>query len=131
MSAAPCMIAEVEPSYDTLAQDDIYLTAPQVAFSPIFSRPDEEEVYTSFEEAISDRLTALHERLNRLSDPSLYTLSRSGDRSPRAFYQTLPLPATQAPECPSRRRALHMIGLALIFSLVGFDLMGLLILTAR
>ncbi len=141
MSAAPCM------TYDTLAQEEGYVTVPMVAFTPVFQQPDEEELYTSFEEAISDRLTALHDRLSRLSDPALHTLSRSPYRSLGTAYQTSPLaivwPTTDAaartPDLGpivrksrwSWRRSIFYICLALIFSLIGFDLMGLLILNAR
>ena|SRR5690242_17528249 len=140
MSAAPCM------TYDTLAQEEGYVTVPMVAFPPVFQQPDEdeEELYTSFEEAISNRLIALHERL---SDPALHTLSRSPYRYMGTAYQTLPLavalPTTDAAAWtpglgpivrkPRRswRRSIFYTCLALIFSLVGFDLMGLLILNAR
>jgi hypothetical protein len=41
-------------------------TTPMPAFRPLFQQADEEEVYTSFEEAISDRVLAVKRQLSCL-----------------------------------------------------------------
>src|SRR5947209_11334470 len=47
--------------------DALYATTPMPAFRPVFQQPNEEELYTSFEEAISDRVLAVNRRLSHLS----------------------------------------------------------------
>src|SRR5436853_7518729 len=47
--------------------DALYATTPMPAFRPVFQQPDEEELYTSFEEAMSDRMLAVNRRLSHLS----------------------------------------------------------------
>ena len=107
-------------------------TAPMVAVLPPYQPPSEEELYTSFEEAISKRSGALYGGM--LSHPALYTQNTCD--SDRITYthtthnvaeirrqnrsQLLPSSAWQ--------RCVVLINLALIFMLTGFDLMGLLIL---
>jgi hypothetical protein len=143
MSAVSCMLAELEmPSYETLAQDERFATAPLLAFTPTFQRSDEEELHTSFEAAISDRLVALHGRLSRLSDPAVHASLRP--IVAREEYLTMPvsavLPVTNSITLPASAEAVNPKahwswhpalcygGLALLCSLVGFDLMGLLVL---
>src|SRR5437660_12498637 len=85
---------------DNLAAEDDYATIPIVAIRPLSQQPDEEELYTSFEDAISDRLVALRGRLSRLSDPtiSIQELQRNTGSclSPRtedlSIYTTMSLP---------------------------------------
>src|SRR5947209_2101525 len=72
---------------DSLSVEDSYATTPMVAIRPLYQCPDEEALYTSFEEAISDRVVAVQERLSRVSDPAVSTRELQRDtylyRSPR------------------------------------------------
>ena len=43
--------------------DSLFVTTPMPAFRPVFQRSDEEEVYTSFEEAMSERVLAVNRQL--------------------------------------------------------------------
>src|SRR5215469_14109845 len=52
---------------DMPASEDMYATAPIVLLQPAYRQPDEEELHTSFEEAISDRVLAVNRQLQRLS----------------------------------------------------------------
>ncbi|TMC85751.1 MAG: MFS transporter, partial [Chloroflexi bacterium] len=47
--------------------DYLFVTTPMPAFRPVFQRSDEEEVYTSFEEAMSERVLAVNRQLSHLS----------------------------------------------------------------
>jgi ferric-dicitrate binding protein FerR (iron transport regulator) len=115
--------------------NNIYATIPMIAVEaqsarayalsrPVSPDTGEEELHTSFEQAISDRLLALNSRLQRIT--------RSTDP---AF--ALPAPRLQAQAeaaTHSQARRLHwqhpllLASLALMFLLLGFDVMGLLVL---
>ncbi|HEY1353078.1 MAG TPA: hypothetical protein VGF67_25975 [Ktedonobacteraceae bacterium] len=102
------------PAHALLENDD-FATLPVLALSParLLQRKDEEEVYTSFEEAIRERAARISRQL-----------------SSRAVTAQL------APAAPNRlsccwqtwRRTITMTCLALSLLLAGFDLMGLLII---
>lgn len=132
MSVAPCMTdIDLQACADG-SQEESYATAPLTAFPVLFQQPDEEELYTSFEAAISDRLLALHNRWSRLSDPALLMSSRPRYHYAGTSFMTTPLPpvsplSTTRPMRRWRQRLLYA-SLALLFTLLGFDLMGLLIL---
>jgi len=105
-------------SGESLLEDDAFATVPMIALSPRWTpqREDEEEVYTSFEEAISERAA----RISRhLSSQPLVTQRRS-------------MELASASPISSRvqrwRRTLVLTCLALSLLLAGFDLMGLLVL---
>jgi len=119
---------------------NIYATMPVVAVKPMFQPLDEETAYASFEEAISARLFALQGRLSRTSDAlfnmqsdtdSLVGLSSSAKKTKKVV-------SIAATEYVQRTRPLRLIrrwqrtiifgGLALMFTLLGFDVMGLLVL---
>ena len=130
-----CIVCSPDESiYDTYAVspemassgDSLYMTTPMPAFRPVFQQPDEEELYTSFEEAMSDRVLAVNRQLSHLS------------RAQRSVRQSV----CQV-ECGRSSResggALARVGnawqsgvllmsMALMLVLLGFDLMGLLVL---
>lgn len=129
--------------------EDQFATTPMSVFRPLPShcqQPNEEELHTSFEQAISDRVLAVNQRLSRLS----------GSLHPLALSQETPIPPTMAPlperdDCFSApsvptgiqqsrskgwfgkrwQRNTIFIGFVLSLMLVGFDLMGLLVLSTR
>ena len=117
----------------TFSEHTNYATAPMAAILPLYQPPSEEELHTSFEQAISKRTSALHERLSRTSypvpqihhvrnvDPIIHTNVTHNDPVIRQQRSTL-LPSS------GWRRSVVLIGMALIFTMIGFDLMGLLIL---
>lgn len=130
---------------DNLSVEDTYATIPMVAIRPLYQQTDEEELYTSFEEAISDRLVALRGRLSHLSDPVLSAQELQRDTnsclSPQtrdlSAYATMPLPAV-INDNPrpvllgtNWQHIVILASLALMCILIGFDLMGLLVLHMR
>jgi hypothetical protein len=110
--------------------ESVYATVPTAIVKPAFQPTDEEELHTSFEEAISERLLALHPRLDRISQP----LASAHDN------ETVQCQTAQIQEQARRRgQSTHLnvtiqqritifACFALMFMLTGFDLMGLLVL---
>ena len=103
-----------------LTQHDVFATAPMKAV--IYHQENEEELHTSFEDAISDRVLAMNRQLQRLSgslaevrriEPHTDVLVKQGGFTWRSALSL---------------RAWRLAGLALMLVLVGFDLMGLLVL---
>src|SRR5260221_14611475 len=52
-------------SADTPVPEDLYATVAIAHARPVYRRSDEEEMYISFEEAISDRVLAVKRQLHR------------------------------------------------------------------
>jgi hypothetical protein len=104
--------------------DESYATAPMAVVRP--ASFGEEELHTLFESAISSRLLAMREQMDRISGPLPYTQSRS--------YDTDVLPVvTKRPFVFHRswQRTLLYTSLALMLTMIGFDVMGLLVLCTR
>ena len=101
-----------------------YATVPTAVVKPAFQRADEEELHTSFEEAISDRLLALHPRLDRISQslPSAHDNETVQCQSVQVQQQGLSLNVNM------QQRITIFACFALMFMLTGFDLMGMLVL---
>ena len=117
MNAVLCRTTDVElNTYELPVQDDAYSTLPLAAIVPAPQPLDEEMLHTSFEEAISDRVLALHGRLSRLNTRPHPYLSNKEHGGRWSLLRR------------SWRRGMVCGCLALMFTLIGFDLMGLLIL---
>jgi hypothetical protein len=135
------------PTTDALREDDCFATMPEMAAialdKPVLQPIDEEELHTSFEQAISSRLLAVNRQLDRISGP----LSISGQLPPtgslcptRSLNQTIapvaPAVLTNQPEkkhffafaSNTWQRAMIFSSLTLMSMMAGFDVMGLLIL---
>ncbi|GHO93742.1 hypothetical protein KSF_037900 [Reticulibacter mediterranei] len=108
---------------DTSSVHNAYATAPMAAVLPPYQPPSEEELHTSFEQAISHRTSELHERLSRYSYPAL-----SAQRRHSTEMDTTTIQAQNHAAQTGWQRFVIFSGLALIFMLIGFDLMGLLVL---
>ena len=116
---------------------NVYSTEPMPAIKKLaYQQPDEEELHTSFEEAISDRLLALHSRLSRLSSPTLAV--QNAERNTDAVLSTTTSirNTTTAPDrlenvsypATAWKRTTIFACSATMFILLGFDLMGFLVL---
>ncbi len=118
-------------TYDMEKLADRYATEPMSALSISLRHPDDEMLHTSFEHAISDRVEALHKRLSRLTTSPLTETLR--ERTTDTLGNTIslmtiqPATATASLRQSWRRRIIYSC-LALIFTLLGFDLMGLLVI---
>lgn len=89
----------------------------------------EEELHMLFESAINSRLLAMREQMDRISGPLPYTQSRwyETDALPIVTKQTKKLFAFRGPW----QRTLLYSSLGLMLTMIGFDLMGLLVLCTR
>ena len=111
-------------SMNVARYDESYATAPMAVVQP--ASLGEEELHALFESAISSRLLAMRTQMYRISDPLLYTHSRN--------YETDVLPVVK--KQPKKllmlrnpwQRALLYSSLGLMLTMIGFDLMGLLVL---
>ncbi len=117
---------------DRVTPEDRYSTTPMAIISSIYRQPNEEELHTSFEEAISDRVLAVNRQLSRLSGTLTKLTNNSFVQSQtnvtvkqhsRALRSTLPGLAA--------RRSILFIAIAFMLVMAGFDLMGLLVLHVR
>ena len=129
-----CIVCSPDESVDTYGVstdmafigDALYATTPMPAFRPVFQQPNEEELYTSFEEAISDRVLAVNRRLSHLSrahsrvrqSVSHVECSRSSRESGGALARV----------GNAWQSGVLLMSIALMLVLLGFDLMGLLVL---
>ena len=114
---------------DTPAPQDIFATTPMKAMWREFDWQREEQAYTSFEAAISNRVLALKDR-----HISAYMGTRASGSVTSGVHKLANMATTTWHKVCSRRawwRGLLLAGLALMLMLVGFDLMGLLVLYAR
>jgi hypothetical protein len=106
--------------------DALYATTPMTAFRPVFQQPNEEELYTSFEEAISERLLVANWRLSHLSRAhSSVRQSVSHVEYGRSSRESGGALARVGYAWQSR---VLLISIALMLFLLGFDLMGFLML---
>lgn len=106
-------------SISSLHDEVSFATAPMLALSPAFTRSGEteEELYTSFEEAISERVAHVSRQLS-----SLPLAVQPGPTTSHARV----VRRARGGQVPQRALTLFCLGLSLM--LVGFDLMGLLII---
>ena len=118
----------LESDGKNVAQHEVsYETTPIAVVRP--ANFGEEELHSLFESAISSRLLAMREQMDRISGPLPYTQSRS--------YETdvLPIVTKQTKELfvfrGSWQRTLLYSSLGLMLTMIGFDLMGLLVLYTR
>jgi hypothetical protein len=111
---------------DTGATEDIYSTTPMPIIRSVSPQSNEEELHSSFEKAISDRVLVLNRQLRHLSIPLTDNFSV---QSPLSSVVKIPsLTARLTSLGRASRQALLRIAIAFMLVMVGFDLMGLLVL---
>ncbi|TMD65426.1 MAG: hypothetical protein E6I91_10050 [Chloroflexi bacterium] len=123
---------------DTSMIEDWFATMPAVPAVSSQQVPDEEELHTSFEHAISDRLITVNRKLSLISGP-LTDSARVHLQATRRLNHSYSMPVVEvtARSTPhasmkgSWQRSLLLLSLAMMFLLVGFDIMGLLVLHAH
>ncbi|HKV58439.1 MAG TPA: hypothetical protein VJO32_09150 [Ktedonobacteraceae bacterium] len=108
---------------ETPAPQDLFATAPIKVMRIGFDRQREEEAFTSFEAAISNRVLALKKRQLSASENTTSAIDRFVSKTIAAWRKG----------CSARigQRGLLFACMALTLMLAGFDLMGLLVLYAR
>jgi hypothetical protein len=116
-------------SIERTTSEDIYATSPLVVGRQIYRQPNEEELHSSFEEAISDRVLAVNRQLRRLSVPLTDNLSIQSPSSSVVKMQRLSACLVSLEQ--ASRFAMLRMAIAFMLVMVGFDLMGLLVLHMR
>jgi hypothetical protein len=111
---------------DTGATEDMYSTTPLTITRSLYRQSNEDELHSSFEEAISDRVLALNRQLGRMSVPLIGNLSAQSSMSAIVKQQNSLTRLTFLN--PGLRRVMLFIAIAFMLIMVGFDLMGLLVL---
>lgn len=111
------------PVTDIAAMGDRFATSPMFAMQPISQPANEEELHTSFEHAIGERIQTMH-RVSRKTTssrklPVLYMQKR------QSFL------AASGKAWQRLRRGITLTCLALLLMMTGFDLMALLVLYTR
>lgn len=108
---------------------DLFATAPLIALSSTARQLDEEEVYTAFEQAISDRVRTISRQLSQLSSSvnDIYYTPHTTDAPPPCQAKA-PGRTLFGLNLHQWRRSISRICLMLMLVLFGFDLMGLLVL---
>lgn len=128
---------------DMPAVEDRFVTEPIIAVEPAYRQPDEEELHTLFEQAISDRVVTVSARLKRISS-SLNDCQPVSPETTRQRMRQAPVaivPSNWLPDARERtklfslnslwQRSFIAASLALMLLLIGFDLMGVLVLHMR
>jgi hypothetical protein len=140
-----CLTAKIElhTCAKTSTVEDRFATMPAISAVPAYRPPNEEELHTSFELAISNRLIAVNRQLSLVSgpltDPERVQLVQSTQpliRSDSGSQLVLPSAQVSMRRLPALfesawQRCIIYGSLMLALTLVGFDLMGLLVLHAR
>ena len=109
--------------------EELYTTAPMAVVQPVDS--GEEELHTLFESAISSRLLAMREQMDRISGPLPHYTQQ------RRYETDMLLPVVEAQSKKALvfhnpwQRTILFGSLGLMLTMLGFDLMGLLVLYAR
>ena len=134
MNSIVCNSAEMEldifcNTNETVIPEDLYATTPLVVVRPTYTQPNEEELHTSFEEAISDRVLAVNRQLRHLSNPLTDCMVVKSPTYSPLKVQSL-LARLKRPGYASRQALLY-VAISLMLVMVGFDLMGLLVLQTR
>jgi hypothetical protein len=131
MSAMLCTTTDLE--LDVWQADeaiaDAYATDPVMVALPPAPKLDEETLHSSFEKAISERLIASHGYWGRLNTSSLSQPLPTTDPVKRvtSMKRGVALHPLRLPQ--QWQRHLVYVCLALIFVMLGFDLMGVLVLS--
>ena len=128
-------------STDASLVDNRFATEPIAVVKPAEQPLSEEELYTLFEQAISDRVQAVRARLNRISEPLTHQPLTTGDGWYTGSVEVEPCtePLRQCASVAIRssllsktwERCLILANLALLLMMSGFDLMGVLVLYLR
>ena len=132
---------------DTAVVEDRFVTMPVLPAVPAYQPANEEELHTSFEQAISDRLLAVNKQLSLKSGPLAHTERLELNTEPlgqgrhhssmtNVTPATAPLQQRSGKLLPELlgnvwQRSIIFASLTLMLMLLGFDLMGLLVLYMR
>ena len=116
---------------DTPAPQDLFATAPIKVMRLEFDWQREEEAYTSFEAAISNRVLALKGRHIGMKVEAGTQESGNVTSTRERFASMAVTTWYKVHSARVWQRGLLLVGAALLLLLAGFDLMGMLVLYVR
>ncbi len=135
---------------NTPTVQDRFATMPVLPAVPAYQPVNEEELHTSFEQAINDRLLAVNKQLSLKSGPLVHTQGLQLNTEPLGQLSWISHPSSMTNATPVTeplqehsgkllpgllgnvwQRGLVFASLTLMLMLLGFDLMGLLVLHMR
>lgn len=114
------------PLADTATPEDKHATTPMAVVQATCWQPSEEELHTSFEQAISDRVLAVNRQLKRLNYPLTNALPIQSQTGTTVTQRSLVAKLTLLGQAWQQR--IRYTTIAFLLVLFGFDLMGLLVL---
>ena len=114
------------PFADTTIPEDMHATTPMAVVRTTCWQPSEEELHTSFEQAISDRVLAVNRQLKHLSCPLTGNLPVQSQTGTTVTQRSLVTHLMFLDRAWQQR--IRYIAIAFLPFMVGFDLMGLLVL---
>ena len=131
MNNMVCQSAESESAIrymivETTALEDLYSTTPLKIIGSLYRQPDEDELHSAFEEAISERVFSFQRQRLTISNPSIGSVSLLP-----SIETDVSLPVRATEHLVLRRGTqvvILLMAIAFMLLLIGFDLMGLLIL---
>jgi hypothetical protein len=134
----------------TLVVEDRFATVPMLTAVSAYQLPNEEELHTSFEQAISDRLFIVNKQLRLRSGSLAQTQGLELRSGPLGQFNQADLPGSVSGALPTTaplqedrvkllpalagkiwERSIIFACLALMLILAGFDLMGFLVMYIR
>ncbi len=111
---------------ETTGLEDLYSTTPLKIIGSFYQQPDEDELHSAFEEAISERVVAFQKQRMSISMPGIDSVSAHP-----SLQTEVTLPGSAAHFMVPRRgtrEIIVLIAIAFMLFLVGFNFMGLLVL---
>ena len=139
IAEAGLTIDSLDTRSDTSELEARFATMPEM---PAYQQSNEEELYTSFEAAISNRACLLNRQLSLKSGPLTYTNVQPTTEPlhpSNALAKSIDIPELPQPQVTLSssyggnvwQRMIVFACAALMFMLIGFDMMGLLVLHAH
>ncbi len=140
IAEAGLTIDSLDTRSDTSELEARFATMPEM---PAYQQSNEEELYTSFEAAISNRACLLNRQLSLKSGPLTYSGAQYAQPTTEpysnAFVKSIDIPELPQPQVRfsssyssnAWQRTIVFACAALMFMLLGFDMMGLLVLHAH
>ncbi len=129
MNSIACGSTDAELDCTSSSVEESYATAALPVVLPAYQPPSEEELHSDFEQAISQRVSALNVHLQRLNSRSHDVYCETGPLQPSCVYLQAIHAVTQTrPAYTGAQKIAIFACFAFIFMLLGFNLMGLLVL---
>jgi hypothetical protein len=123
-----------EPEAGGSVENREYATKPMSSVKAADEPWDEEELHASFEQELTDRLQACRMRWNAIREPAADRIDPRSLASSLDYFPSIEPPKQRASTrvflaSTSFQLAVRLVSLALLLVLIGFDVMGMLVLS--